>query len=118
MLLFLYENSIDKISSPSDLIGIELLPEYTFESEYGVLKFKPIVIPDFSNNDEEFEYFEMCFNDIKKIITEKNLLEKGDAAFYMKKHISWLPIDYGDNKVYDFARALDTSFCCRLFESG
>ena len=60
----------------------------------------------------------MCFNDIKKFITEKNLLEKGDSAFYMKKHISWLPIDYGDNKVYDFARALDTSFCCRLFESG
>ena len=110
--------NIDKISSPSDLIGMELLPEYTSESEYGVLKFNPIVIPDFSNNDEEFEYFEMCFNDIKKFITEKNLLEKGDAAFYMKKHISWLPIDYGDNKVYDFARALDTSFYCRLFESG
>ena len=31
--------NINKISSPSDLIGMELLPEYTFESEYGVLKF-------------------------------------------------------------------------------
>ena len=41
--------NIDKISSPSDLIGLELLPEYTSKSEYGVLKFNPIVIPDFSN---------------------------------------------------------------------
>ena len=95
-----------------------MLPGYTTESEYGVLKFNPIVVPDFSSNDEEFESFKMCFNDIKKFIIEKDLFEKGDIAFFMRKHISWLPIDYGDNKAYDFARALDTSFRCRLFKSG
>ena len=49
---------------------------------------------------------------------EKDILEKRHLALFMRKHISWLPIDYGNNKVYDFARALDTSFLCRLFESG
>lgn len=108
----------DKMSSPSDLFGKEILPGYTVESEYGTLKFNPIIVPDFSKRSEEFESFKMCFNDIKKFINEKDLLEKGDYAFFMRKHISWLPIDYGEDKVYDFARALDASFCCRVFESG
>ena len=111
-------DSFDKISSPSDLFGKEILPEYTIESEYGTLKFNPIIVPDFSNNIEEFENFKICFNEIKKFIFEKDLLEKGDSAFYMKKYISWLSIDYGENKIYDFASTLDTSFCCRLFEGG
>ena len=111
-------DSFDKISSPSDSFGKEILPEYTIESEYGTLKFNPIIVPDFSNNIEEFENFKICFNEIKKFIFEKDLLEKGDSAFYMKKYISWLSIDYGENKIYDFASTLDTSFCCRLFESG
>ena len=85
--------SIDKISSPSDLFGKVLLPQYTSESEYGVLKFNPIIVPDFSNNDKDFETFKIIFNEIKKFIIEKDLLEKGDLAFYMRKHISWLPID-------------------------
>ena len=111
-------NGIGRMSSPSDLFGKEILPGYTVESEYGTLKFNPIVVQDFSKRSEEFESFKMCFNDIKNFINEKNLLKKGDSAFLAKKNISWLPIDYGYNKVYDFARALDTSFCCRLFESG
>ena len=111
-------DNIYKMSSPSDFFGKEILPGCTVESEYGTLKFNPIIVPDFSNNHEEFESFKLCFNDIKKFITEKDLLEKGDSAFFMKKHISWLPIDYGLNKLYYFARALDTSFCCRLFETG
>ena len=111
-------DNIDKMSSPSDFFGKEILPGYTVESEYGTLEFKPIIVPDFSNDQEEFENFKLCFDDIKKFITEKDLLEKGDSAFFMKKHISWLPIDYGYSKIYDFARGLDTSFCCRLFETG
>ena len=109
---------IDKISSPSDLFGKEILPGYTVESDYGTLKFKPIIVPDFSNNHEEFESFKLCFNDIKKFLIEKDLLEKSDCAFFMKKTISFLPLDYGESKIYDFVRALDTSFCCRLFETG
>lgn len=58
-------NGIGRMFSPSDLFGKEILPGYTVESEYGTLKFNPIVVPDFSKRSEEFESFKMCFNDIK-----------------------------------------------------
>lgn len=63
------------------MFGKEILPGYT--SDYGTLKFKPIIVPDFSNNLEEFESFKLCFNDIKKFLIEKDLLEKGDCSFFM-----------------------------------
>ena len=97
---------IDKISSPSDLFNKEILPGYIVESDYGTLKFKPIIVPDFSNNLEEFESFKLCFNDIKKFLIEKDLLEKSECAFFMKKTISFLPLDYGESKIYDFVGPL------------
>ena len=103
-------DSIDKMSSPSDLFGKEILSWYIAENEYGVLKFNPIVVPDVSNNKEEFESFKVYFNDIKKFMIEKDLLEKGNLAFFMKKLISFLPIDYGNNKVYVLQEPLIQAF--------
>jgi len=74
-------DSFDKISSPSDLFGKEILPEYTIESEYGTLKFNPIIVPDFSNNNEEFENFKICFNEIKKLYLRKICLKKETRPF-------------------------------------
>ena len=46
---------MDKIDAssilhPSDLFGKEILPECTFESEYGKLKFNSIIVSDFSRD--------------------------------------------------------------------
>ena len=56
------------------------MPECTFESEYGKLKFKAVVIPDFSNDKIELELLTRQFDDIKAFIKEKDLLKKSSIA--------------------------------------
>lgn len=53
---------LPEITQPSDLFGLEILSECTFESEYGKLTLSPVFVPDFSSDEkgeirlkEEFE---------------------------------------------------------------
>lgn len=71
-------NKIDVslLSQPSDLFGKEILPECSFESEYGILKFNVIVVPDFSNDKVELESLTNHFDKIKAFIKEEDLLKK------------------------------------------
>ena len=69
---------VSLISKPSDLFGKELLPECKFESEYGKLKFNPILVPDFSNNKIEFENLTKHLEEIKTFIKEEDLLKKSE----------------------------------------
>ena len=41
-----------KISQPSDLFDLEILPEITFMSEYGKLTLGSVIVPDFSFDDK------------------------------------------------------------------
>ena len=72
------ESKIDvsSILQPSDLFGQEILPECTFESEYGKLKFKSVFIPDFSKDEIELELLTRQFGDIKAFMNIMNGLLK------------------------------------------
>ena len=67
--------NVDDILQPSDLFGKEILPECTFESEYGTLKLHLVVVPDFLDNEIVIR-FEKCFDKIKAFMKEDDLLKK------------------------------------------
>ena len=68
------------IKEPSDLFRKEILPECTFESKYGKLTMKSIVVPDFSNDEKGLHRLKEEFDNIKSFITEKDLNKKGEIA--------------------------------------
>ena len=71
---------VSSILQPSDLFGQEILPECTFESEYGKLKFKSVFIPDFSKDEIELELLTRQFGDIKAFMEENDFLKKSEIA--------------------------------------
>ena len=70
--------STSSISQPSDLLGKEILPECTFESEYGKLKLSAIVVPDFSKDKIQLDKLTEQFDKIKAFIKEEDLLKKSE----------------------------------------
>ena len=78
---------VSSISQPSDLFGKEILPEYTFESEYGKLKFNAVVVPDFSKNKMELELLTKQFDDIKALMKEDDLLKKSEIATQISENV-------------------------------
>ena len=126
-ICFMHENasvmascSIDDVLQPSDLFGKEILPECTFESEYGILKFHSVVVPDFSDNEECFKDFAKCFGSIKNFMKENDLSKKHEISSYIPFCITPLasiPYKYA-NEAYNFAKRITANFACRFFENG
>lgn len=65
-----------EIIQPSDLFGLEILPECTFESEYGKLTIRPVFVPDFSTDEKGSASFKKEFDNLKSFIEEKDLSKK------------------------------------------
>lgn len=126
-MCFMHENALDMAScnvddilQPSDLFGKEILPECTFESEYGILKLRSVIVPDFSDNEEWFNDFEKCFDSIKNFMKENDLSKKHEISSYIPfciTPIASLPYNRG-NEAYNFAERIKTNFACRFFEKG
>ena len=117
---------VSSILQPSDLFGKEILPECTFESEYGKLKFNAVFVPDFSNDKIELELLTRQFDDIKAFIKEEDLLKKSAIAKKISEkvysHVSELinkgVIQYWCNEKCGFRNILHTNVSFRLFEEG
>lgn len=69
-----------EIAQPSDLFGREILPECTFESEYGKLTLGSVIVPDFSSDEKGSVRLKEEFDNLKSFIKEKDLSRKGDIA--------------------------------------
>ena len=65
-----------EITQPSDLFGREILPECTFESEYGKLTLGRVVVPDFSSDEKGSVRLKEEFDNLKSFIAEKELSRK------------------------------------------
>ena len=114
---------VSSISQPSDLFGKEILPECTFESEYGKLKFNAVVVPDFSKNKMELELLTKYFDDIKAFMKESDLLKKSEIIepiFGFVPHVTFGRVTYGLDltKSSLFINILRASIQFRLFETG
>ncbi len=123
---------VSSILQPSDLFGKEILPECTFESEYGKLKFNAVVVPDFSKDKVELELLTKQFDDIKALMKEDDLLKKRTiAARLFVESRRFIPSIDKDEVVpmgnfvtncqlrqMNFRNLLRVSILCRLFETG
>ena len=122
------KNKIDKIdisllSKPSDLFGKEILPECTFESDYGKLKFNKIVVPDFSQDKIELEMLTEHFDKIKTFIKEEDLLKKSgiiDSILESSPDVAVgrIMVRLDLKKSFLFINILRASIKFRLFENG
>ena len=123
---------ISTISQPSDLFGKEILPECTFESEYGKLKFNAVVVPDFSENKVQLELLTKQFDDIKAFMKEDDLLKKSkivsrlfmesrnfiktaDGYEFVNKNSFFATFQ---ERQMDFRNLLRVGILFRLFETG
>lgn len=132
-----YASATDKIDvssilQPSDLFGQEILPECTFESEYGKLKFKSVFIPDFSKDEIELELLTRQFGDIKAFMKENDFLKKSEIAVRLfvesRRFVPSIDKDEivpmgnfftnSQSRQMDFRNLLRVSTLCRLFEAG
>ena len=114
---------VSSILQVSDLFGKEILPEYTFESEYGKLKFNAVVVPDFSKDKVELKFLTEHFEDIKSLMKEDNLLKKSeiiDSIFGIVPHVTFGKVTSGLDltKSSLFINILRASIRFRLFENG
>lgn len=123
---------ISPISKPSDLFGKEILPECTFESEYGKLKLSAVVVPDLSENKAQLELLAKQFDDIKALMKEDDILNKSKIASRLfieaRRFIPSVDgYEYGNTKDYfttvqerqmDFRNLLRLGILLRLFETG
>ena len=117
------KTDISLLSQLSDLFGKELLPECSFESEYGKLKFNAIIVPDFSNDEIEVKTLTKHFDKIKAFIKEEDLLKKSviiDSIFGIVPHATFGKITAGLDltKSFLFINILRASVKFRLFENG
>ena len=121
-------NKIDvsSILQPSDLFGKDILPECTFESEYGKLKFNAVFVPDFSKDKIELELLTRQFDDIKSFIKEEDLLKKRAIAkkisenvhFHVSELINKGVTQYWCDEKCGFRNILRSNVSFRLFEEG
>ena len=65
----------------SDLFGQEILPESTFESEYGKLTLKGVVVPDFSSDEIGAACLKKEFDNLKSFLEENDLSKKKNYSF-------------------------------------
>ena len=114
---------LSEIKQPSDLFGREILPECTFESKYGKLTMKSVVVPDFSNDEKGLNRLKEEFDNIKSFMSETDLEKKGEIA---KKIFCndvvfgcfWGRIKNCTKGFSDFSGLLWNAVRARLFEKG
>ena len=75
-----------EIAQPSDLFGQEILPECTFESEYGKLTLGSVIVPDFSADEKGAVRLKEIFDNLKSFIEEKDLSRKFGIAMKIHKN--------------------------------
>lgn len=105
---------------PSDLFGQEILPESTFESEYGKLTLRSVVVPDFSSDEIGAVCLKKEFDNLKSFIKEKDLSKKGDIADKIYKNDFHERIFTSQiSEIFsEFVGLLKASILARLFETG
>ena len=125
------EKSSKEITNPSNLFGYELLPECTFESEYGKLIVTQVIVPDFSSDEKNYILLKEEFDNLKSFITEKDLSKKLSIVEKIYDNI-FLPLtpegkfkfsfsDMNSRKNSLFAKFIDffrANMRARLFEMG
>ena len=67
---------LPEITQPSDLFGLEILSECTFESEYGKLTLEHVIVPDFSTDEKGGVRLKEEFDNLKSFIIETKLQGK------------------------------------------
>ena len=100
--------------------------EFTFESEYGKLKFNSVYIPDFSKDKIELKLLKRQFADIKSFIKEEDLLKKSAIAKQISEevhsHVSELInkgfMRYWWDEKCGYRNILRSNVSFRLFEEG
>ena len=105
---------------PSDLFGQEILPESIFESEYGKLTLKGVVVPDFSSDEIGAACLKKEFDNIKSFIEENDLSKKGIiTSKIFENEFSWDDTYSEKSETFsEFIRLLKASILARLFETG
>ena len=105
---------------PSDFFGQEILPECTFESEYGKLTLGKVIVPDFSSDENGAVHLKEEFNNLKSFIEEKDLSKKGDIADQVyKNELSRTDFcSQSSEAPSQFFHLLKASMRARLFETG
>lgn len=115
-----------EITQPSDLFGQEILPECTFESEYGKLTLGRVVVPDFSSDEKGSVRLKEEFDNLKSFIEEKELSRKLDIAdqIYKNEFSATAPLVVSDfdarnsGAFSEFLHFLKAGVRARLFEIG
>ena len=110
------KNDIQEIENPKDIFGKEILPEITFESQYGKLTFSRVIIPDFSKNERAFDYLKEDFLIITSITSVKDLLYKWKKV----KLLIFFYYNYQrySDEYFSFIDILKANIKARLLESG
>ena len=104
----------------SDLFGQEILPESTFESEYGKLTLKGVVVPDFSSDEIGAACLKKEFDNLKSFLEENDLSKKRIiASKIFENEFSWEDTYSEKSETFsEFVRILKASILARLFETG
>ena len=104
----------------SDLFGQEILPESTFESEYGKLTLKGVVVPDFSSDEIGAACLKKEFDNLKSFLEENDLSKKRIiASKIFENEFSWEDTYSEKSETFsEFIRILKASILARLFETG
>ena len=118
-----------KISQPSDLFDLEILPEITFNSEYGKLTLGSLIVPDFSFDDKGSVRLNEEFDNLNSFIKEKDLSKKLEIVerIYENEFIKAVPGSRSgapnrairSSKIFsEFIDSLCAIFHAQLFEIG
>ena len=119
----------NEIIQPSDLFNLEILPECTFESEYGKLTIRPILVPDFSTDEKGAARLKKEFDNLKSFIEEKDLSKKFGIIDHIHQNELSSIIDPSGYLIplveesysmifSNFIRTLRANIRARLFELG
>jgi hypothetical protein len=119
-----------EITQPSDFFGLEILPECTFESEYGKLTLEHVIVPDFSTDEKGGVRLKEEFDNLKSFIEEKEISKKMSIAESIHKNDFSCDVDSSDNLIIsnyysrrsqcfsDFIVLLLANIRARAFELG
>ena len=118
-----------EINQPSDLFYFEIIPEITFQSQYGKLTLDKVIVPDFSSDEKGLIRLSEEFANLKSFISEKNLKKKFEISevIYKNEFVKSIPGNrYGSpNRALrsseafsDFVDTIYSSMEARLFELG
>ena len=118
-----------EINHPYDLFKFEIIPEITFQSQYGKLTLGKVIVPDFSSDEKGLIRLNEEFINLKSFISEKDPKKKFEISedIYKNEFVRSIPGNrYGipnralrsSKNFSDFVDAIYSSMEARLFELG